>query len=229
MEDNGLVERNIEHWNAVFSSRAWGKYPTEDLVRFVARSFNDVAQRPAQRVLEIGCGPGANLWFLAREGFRVSAIDGSAAAIEQARERLRKEGLHAEQPELKVGNFSTLPWPDATFDCVVDMVAIYANSLPTIEATIDEIFRVLKRGGLFFSKMFGPKTTGILTGELLDAQTSANPTAGPLAGFGVAHAFTEDEIARLLEKFSQIQIDWVHRSGGDRTCEYFEWIVQARK
>ena len=78
-------------WENVFRSQAWGKYPGEDLIRFVARNFYGVPDRSAIRLLEVGCGPGANLWFMAREGFTVYGIDGSQTAIDQARARLDAE------------------------------------------------------------------------------------------------------------------------------------------
>ena len=75
-------------WEQIFSSREWGKYPPEHVIRFIARSFYGVPDRKEVRLLEPGCGPGANIWFMAREGFTVSGIDGSATSIKQADERL---------------------------------------------------------------------------------------------------------------------------------------------
>ena len=96
-------------WEQIFRSRQWGKYPPEHLVRFVAGNFYGAPNRGAVHLLEIGCGPGANVWFMAREGFTVSAIDGSPTAISLAGERLASEGLTA---DLRVGDFFSLPWPD---------------------------------------------------------------------------------------------------------------------
>ena len=226
-----LTAQNIAHWDGIFATRAWGRYPPEELVRFVARTFRDPAQRQALRALEVGCGPGANLWYLAREGFSIAGIDGSAHAIAIARERLGAEGLTAaaQNAELKVGNFATLPWPDRSFDLVVDIEAISANTVPVIRSVVAEILRVLTPGGWFFAKMFGPKTSGILSGRLMDPRTTENPAEGPLAGIGVLHAFAEDEIRRDLAPFSELRLDWVHRSDANGACEFFEWLVQARK
>lgn len=231
MDASEVTARNIAQWDHVFASRNWGRYPPEELVRFVARTFRGPAQRQGLRVLEVGCGPGANLWYLAREGFEIAGIDGSAHAIEQARERLRDEGLSRAAPpfDLRVGNFATLPWPDDLFDLVIDIEAISANSVPVIRSVVPEILRVLKPGGWFFSKMFGPKTSGILSGSLIDPQTSENPSEGALAGVGVIHAFAEDEIRRELADFTDLKLDWVHRSDGNGGLEVFEWLVQARK
>src|SRR6218665_938871 len=62
------------HWDEKFRSRSWGRYPPEDLVRFMGRRFR-AADKGAVKVLEVGCGPGANLWFMHREGFAVHGID----------------------------------------------------------------------------------------------------------------------------------------------------------
>ena len=53
-------------WEEIFRSREWGKYPPEHLVRFIAGNFYGVPNRGAVGLLEIGCGPGANAWFMAR-------------------------------------------------------------------------------------------------------------------------------------------------------------------
>src|ERR1019366_5194304 len=75
-------------WEQIFSTREWGKYPPEHVVRFVAGNFYRVPDRKEMCLLEVGCGPGANIWFMAREGFTVSRIDGSATSIKQGDGRL---------------------------------------------------------------------------------------------------------------------------------------------
>src|SRR5262249_34275510 len=102
-------------WERTFASRAWGKYPSEPLIRFVARNFYDAADRAQVRICELGCGPGPNLWYAAREGFSVFGIDGSETAIRQARERLDAE-CPGWKGELRVGDFRTLPFADNSFD-----------------------------------------------------------------------------------------------------------------
>src|SRR3954463_8412415 len=94
-------------WNRVFESHAWGKYPSEDLVRFMMRKFGGISksERQAIRVLDLGCGGGANSWFLAREGFQLVAVDGSAKAVERTRRFLETEGLKA---EYQTGDFVNL-------------------------------------------------------------------------------------------------------------------------
>jgi SAM-dependent methyltransferase len=226
-----LTEQNIAHWNALFARRPrWSKYPPEDLVGLIARAFPDSRQRQDLSALEVGCGPGPNLWFLAREGFRVAGIDGSAIAIESAHERLRSEGLASsyQEADLKIGDFATLPWDDCSFDVVIDIQAISHNAALVIRSAIAEINRVLKPGGWFFARMFGPKTTGISTGVLFEKGTTTSAELGAMVGSGVVHAFEEEEVTKLLAPFRDVKLGWVHRSL-DQKFDVFEWVVQARK
>lgn len=155
-----------QHWDDKFSTRKWGRYPPEDLVRFVGRNLKN-ADRDAVSVLEVGCGPGANVWFLHREGYQVAGIDGSPAAIDKARIRIEteNEGLNSVNPDLRVGHFSSLPWTDQSFDLVIDIFAIYANTIDVIGQTLDEVYRVLRPGGRFLFQALGDSNHGLWPGE----------------------------------------------------------------
>lgn len=73
---------------------------------------------PPERVLEIGCGEGDGVLFLAREfpAARVRGVDPSAAAIRAAVARI---GLDPEgRVAFKAGKARALPYPDGFFDLV---------------------------------------------------------------------------------------------------------------
>ncbi|MBQ26673.1 MAG: methyltransferase type 11 [Nitrospiraceae bacterium] len=223
--------KNMLFWEKMFASRPWGRYPPEELIRFVSRTFGEVPDRDAISFLEVGCGPGANIWYLSREGYRVAGIDGSQTAISQARHRLQSEMLLHDAPavDLQQGDFTSLPWADGIFDAVVDIEAVYANEMSVIVSCIAEIHRVLKRGGVFFGKMFGIQTAGHGTGRMIEENTYVDPSVGPCAGFGISHFFSEDELQKLFSNFSRLSFDWVHRTDHGRTVEVFEWLLTATK
>ena len=231
MSPSVLSRDNLRRWEETFATRSWGRYPPEELVRFVARTFGKASDRRAVKILEVGCGPGANIWYLVREGYSVCGIDGSPTAIGQARTRLESEGLLADPAvvDLRSGDFRTLPWPDGLCDAVIDIEAVYANEWDVIVSCVQEIHRVLKPGGVFFGKMFGTKTSGFRTGHQVETGTSADATLGPCAGFGLTHFFTEAELRGLFAHFSQFNLDWVHRTDYGQTAEIFEWLVTAKK
>jgi ubiquinone/menaquinone biosynthesis C-methylase UbiE len=102
----------------------------------------DLAYRPAESLLEIGCGVGAVLRVLGEQcsGLRLSGLDREPAQIEVARRHLARF-----EADLRVGDASHLPWADGTFDHVFAMWFLehLADSGPALR----EAFRVLKPGG----------------------------------------------------------------------------------
>jgi ubiquinone/menaquinone biosynthesis C-methylase UbiE len=93
---------------------------------------------PPERALEICCGRGEGVRFLAREfpQARVRGVDPSAAAVRDAVERV---GLDPEgRIAFKVGRETSLPFPDAFFDLVVQLGGRLA---------LGEAVRVLRPGG----------------------------------------------------------------------------------
>lgn len=219
------------HWDEKFRSRAWGRYPPEDLVRFMGRRFRSATKR-AVRVLEVGCGPGANAWFLHREGFAVHGIDVSPSAIALAKARLETEnaGIPSPPPDLRVGNFSQLPWPDQTFDVVIDIFALYANTTPVITQALAEIARVLKPSGWVYSKLWGTQTTGFGEGIALEPATFDAIPHGPCANMGVTHFFTQESALQIFgAHFEPVAIDRIQRDDASAAQHIEEFHCQFKK
>ncbi|UUI62659.1 class I SAM-dependent methyltransferase [Aeromonas salmonicida] len=148
-------------WNSIFSSQEWGKYPSEDLIRFIARSFYKEKKRSSIKILELGCGPGANIWYLAREGFSFCGVDCSITAIEHACLRLDKEFPNWRQHgELIVGDVHNLPYDSESFDAVIDNECIYCADYETAKDIYNEAWRVTKYNGKLYSRTFASGSWG---------------------------------------------------------------------
>ena len=131
--------------------RSQRSYPNESLIQFLASRYFDrsIAERKTIRVLEVGCGSGANIWMIAKEGFDAYGIDSSQEGIALAQTHLNgKWGVLA---TLQVGLFTKLPYTTAYFDAVVDVVSLQHLSLADSSIALAEIIRVLKPNGTFFS------------------------------------------------------------------------------
>jgi SAM-dependent methyltransferase len=91
---------------------------------------------PHPRILDVGCGTGANLKMLAAHG-RAEGVDISTQAIEFCRER----GLDS----VKLGAAEQLPYDDGSFDLVTALDVI--EHLDDDVAGLREMRRVLRREG----------------------------------------------------------------------------------
>ena len=195
-----------KEWEEIHRNQEWGKYPSEQLIRFIARNFYK-KDRKNIKILDFGCGAGANTWFLAREGFDVYAFDGSESAVNRAKEYLNKEGYN--NVHFSVMDGTELDYASDMFDCIVDNVCIYANKKVHIETMYKEAYEKLKKGGKLYSACFGDKTYGYGTGIYIENNTYENIEKGPLEGRAIAHFFTKDELRETLEVsgFHNIIID----------------------
>lgn len=214
-------------WEKVFREKDWGKYPGEDFIRFVARNFYRAEDRSKIKILEVGCGTGANLWYMAREGFSVYGIDGSPTAIEKAKKRLDKE-CPGWKGQLIVGDIGKLTFPDGFFDAVTDCEALSCNSFEDSVAIYKEMARVTRPGGKLFSRTFATGCWGDHTGQNL-GRNAWLVAEGPLHGVGYVR-FTEcNDIPELVPDFALTSLEMLSRTEQGRQHEIKEWIILGEK
>lgn len=138
-----------EEWEKIHASKEWGQYPTEVVIRFIARNYYDKLRKNI-KILDFGCGADAHTWYLAREGFDTYAFDGSISAVKRLNDRLKREDLHA---DVRVRDALELNY-NIKFNAIIDNVTIYANTLENIEKMYKKCYEMLDFGGKIFSVAF---------------------------------------------------------------------------
>jgi ubiquinone/menaquinone biosynthesis C-methylase UbiE len=211
-------------WESVFKQQEWGKYPGESLIQFIARNFYKKIRKDVF-LLEIGCGPGANIWYMSREGFNVTGIDGSETAINIAKERLQKEDLQA---DLVVGDILKLPFSDNSFDGIVDNECLYANNDENTVLILSEINRVLKTNGLFYSRTFSKEMFN--DKEFENKFEFTDIDEGPLKGKGFVRLVDNNRINTLYGKlFNIVSVDKLEYTQYNSTQKISEYIIICQK
>jgi SAM-dependent methyltransferase len=147
------------------------------------------------RILDAGCGRGRNLVYLLQTGAEIFGVDRDPAAIVQVRALAA-----ALQPELPPENFRTgeidaLPWPDGDVDAVICSAVLHFASDPAhFGRMLDELWRVLQPGGLFFARL--ASTIGLGDRVRVDARRRARLPDGT-ERFLVDEAFLDESTRRL--------------------------------
>ena len=200
------------------------RWPYTEVVSAVCRETLQ-CKREDLRILEIGCGAGNNIWFLADEGYRTSGIDLSPTAIEYARKRLSDLGLVA---ELNVGNAVDLPWESDTFDLVFDRGGLSLNPYPEVARILGEVRRVLKKKGVFYAfTMFGISHPDRRFGMEVSRNTYDNFTDGLFCNAGMISFFSFDTIAELFGQFSLVEAQRKPSFSAGETLIAEEYRVRA--
>jgi SAM-dependent methyltransferase len=107
-----------------------------------------------RRVLDAGCGAGRNLPYLLAHGFEVYAIDEDPAAIAAVKKLAAQLAPRLPHDNFRQGTLHALPWPDGRMDAVVcSAVLHFARDRVHFDRMLDELWRVLARGGLFFARL----------------------------------------------------------------------------
>lgn len=109
---------------------------------------------PGDRILDAGCGSGRNVHYLMHEGFDVYGIDENPRAISTLME-LADELRHPLRDGHAVcAPLDALPFESGYFDVVIcSAVLHFARDEGHFEAMVNELFRVLRSGGLFFARL----------------------------------------------------------------------------
>ncbi len=99
--------------------------------------------RPRTSILDVGCGTGSNVLWLARRGYSASGVDVAPTAIATARDRARRAGVDV---DLRVASADALPFGRERFDGAVDNGCFHSLPIRQRAPYVRELVRVLRPG-----------------------------------------------------------------------------------
>ncbi len=154
-------------------------------------------------VLDVGCGAGSNVLFLARSGFEAHGIDLSPGAVRAARDRASRSRLTVDVQE---GDALAMPFPTARFDGVMDNGCFHTLPLVRRRDYAAEVARVLRPGGGFLLSWVAREHT---------------PTHGP------RHRPSLEEVTDAFEsRFLFSRTQFVSFSERDGPSVYVAWTIR---
>lgn len=116
---------------------------------------------PPGPVLDMGCGAGTNVLWLARQGFRATGADLAPSAIAIAERRAKRARLSA---TFRVADALALPFRRGAFRAALDVGCFHSLPIARRATYAKELARVVRRGGTFLlswvareeTEKFGP-------------------------------------------------------------------------
>ncbi|MEU1539700.1 class I SAM-dependent methyltransferase [Actinacidiphila glaucinigra] len=118
------AEPEAEFWDARYagSDRVWSGNPNNVLVR-------EVEGLKPGTALDLGCGEGADAVWLARQGWRVTAVDISRVALERAAGHAKAEGIAKGLIDWQRHDLGAT-FPEGTYDLVSAQFLHSPNDMP---------------------------------------------------------------------------------------------------
>jgi SAM-dependent methyltransferase len=182
-----------QNWEAAYGAHTHvSRWPWSDVVSYVMRFA-----RPDDglcRVLELGCGSGANIPFFSALPVDYWSIEGSPTAV----------GLvHEAYPQLRgkvvIGDFTKgLPF-DGPFNLIVDRAATPHNATEAVRRVISMVAARLKPGGKFIGiDWFSDADSDAKSGKEIDAHTRTDLLSRAFRGLGIVHFSDRDHLVDLL-------------------------------
>jgi SAM-dependent methyltransferase len=129
-------------WNSRYSEREGAMWSGRPNGRLVA----EIADLTPGRALDVGCGEGADAIWLARRGWRVTAIDVSDVAVSRARDAAELAGAAV---EWVCGDALRTPFPARSFD----LLSLQYPALPKAagEPAVHGLLDTVSPGGLLLA------------------------------------------------------------------------------
>ena len=109
---------------------------------------------PGMRVVDAGCGSGRNLVYLLRSGYEVYATDVDPTAVAHVHQLAATLGPHLPAANFRVEPVEHMTFPDEFADVVVSSAVLhFARDEAQFDAMLDEMWRILRPGGMFFCRL----------------------------------------------------------------------------
>lgn len=171
-------------------------WPWSDLVSYVMRYAPPAG--PACKVLELGCGPGANIPFFRSLGVDYYAIEGSDFIVAKLRESLPDYASR-----IVVGDFTRdIPF-DGPFDLVIDRASLTTGTTSEIRHCLEMVRARMSPGARFIGiDWYSTMHSDALQGTAReDGWSRTDAVEGQFVGLGSIHFSDRDHLIDLFADF----------------------------
>jgi ubiquinone/menaquinone biosynthesis C-methylase UbiE len=228
MNDVNKQADGVTLWNDIHSDSSWlsdGPFPSANAQAFVRYHVPLTPAPQNVSLLDLGCGTGAATVFFAKMGYRLNGLDASPVALGKARRRAEENGVKIAFDE---GDFRALPYADGQFDAVFSESVLYYGVKDDFEKGVDEVFRVLKPGGLARIYTKTDRDMWVTQGEPLGDNVFKVVGDAWERGLPIYCASLE-QIRSAFSKFSDLQIGIKEFNYVSLQDIHSFWVITCRK
>jgi SAM-dependent methyltransferase len=123
----------------------------------LVRTVEGAGALPAGRVLDLGCGTGTNVIYLARRGWEAVGVDFIGQAVRQARHKARAAGVKVTFYRGDVSRLDDIEALDGSFDLVLDIGCLHSLTPAQRAGYAAGLLSRLRPGGTFLLYGWAPR------------------------------------------------------------------------
>lgn len=229
-----MSETYLEH-----NAHYWQKgYDAPNVESFVFRTYGRILKpdfglsgAAHEKVLDFGCGAGANLAFFKRQGFDVYGVDISATDIARCRQLMPDS---AEQFQI-IDPQPTLvqDFPGAPYDLVIAIQSLYYLSDRDLDTCLSNLYRQMKPGALIYASMMG--TRSYYYQHSKPARDGLRELTFPpehrlqVSDYYLKFVADEAELQQLFSRFEKVQIGYYDACYREDEGSEFHYTFLGRK
>jgi len=205
------AKTSIEKWDDLHRQVQWGTCPEPAVARWAMRRWGGQVKDAmgSVRLLEVGCGVGAQAIWLGNHGFLVDACDASPEAIGRANHFNVMHHSVKFYPAALPGLIEYGFVPGA-YDGVIDVCCL--QHVDYFEKSIREIMALLRSGGQLLSIMACADHSPVMREELAGA---------------TFHRLIQGEVYEAFGMFRGIKLESMTHT--DNGANISHWIIEATK
>jgi SAM-dependent methyltransferase len=212
-------------WEDIYQQNAhMSVWPWSDLVSLV---MQHKPEKTNFKVLELGCGAGANIPLFASLGASYYAVDGSETVVNKLHKKFPQFAKH-----IYVGDF-TKDIPNDNFDLIVDRASLTCNSTASIVQCLNKCHKQLVVGGKFIgSDWYSTDYSDYSKGEQAeDVWTRKNFIDGSFNGTGSVHFTDKNHLLELFEQFKVLSMThkYLCEEVPHKNSKFASWNLVAQK
>ncbi|MCE1246718.1 MAG: class I SAM-dependent methyltransferase [Firmicutes bacterium] len=212
-----------DRWDQFIIERREMELQNLNKVSSLVVEFADLLEKKGvDLVLDLGCGVGRHLHYLARRGFKVIGFDISEETLNIAEDLANEAGIEADFVQ---GDYLDLPFNNEVIPAIISTSALHHDFPENIAKTFREIKRIMSGGGYLACDLLSTRDSWFGLGRALGEKLFLNHR--------IPHYFfDEDELLSIMKKinFNVIKLDRDNivevRGGNEFRREKFHLIAR---